>query len=288
MLLLAMILPLGQAASPATTAPDGAPARLMAGAGDIAMCDSGKDKRTAELLDELPGTVFTLGDNAYDRGTPWEFKHCYGPTCGRHFNRTRPSVGNHEYKTADAAGYFGYFGDRAATPGRGWYAYDRGAWRVYVLNSNCDEIGGCWVGSRQERWLRADLAARPHTCVLAYWHEPRFSSGFHGNTPSVSGLWKTLYAAGADVIMNGHDHDYERFAPQDVQAQPDPARGIREFVVGTGGGPLRDFELIKPNSEVRSASHYGVMRLRLGDGWYGWRFRSVDGAYVDAGEDVCH
>jgi hypothetical protein len=260
----------------------------LVGAGDIATCDSQWDERTADLLGDLPGTVVTLGDNAYERGTTWEYNHCYAPSWGRYLKRTKPSAGNHDYLTPNAAGYFGYFGERAGTPGRGWYAFDRGTWRVYVLNSNCGAVGGCWVGSAQEKWLRADLAAHPRPCVVAYWHHPRFSSGFHGNATSVGGLWRTLYAAGADLVLNGHDHDYERFAPQDPQAQPDAIGGIREFVVGTGGAALRGFETVKANSELRSAAHHGVLRLRLGEGWYRWRFFSADGADVDAGNGTCH
>jgi acid phosphatase type 7 len=260
----------------------------LIGAGDIASCDSRNDARTAALLDGEPGTVFTLGDNVYRRGTKWEFNNCYGPSWGRHLDRTRPAAGNHDYLTPEAGGYFGYFGGSAGLPGRGWYAYERGAWRIYVLNSNCSQVGGCYVGSRQERWLKADLAAHPHACVLAYWHHPLFSSGFHGSTAAVRGLWKTLYAAGADVVLNGHDHDYERFAPQDWHGAADPVRGLRQFVVGTGGTGLRPFETIQPNSDARSDESHGVLRLRLGDGWYRWRFLSVDGMYTDQGADTCH
>jgi hypothetical protein len=260
----------------------------LIGAGDIGSCDTRRDERTGELLDNETGTVITLGDNAYDHGTKWEFNHCYAPGWGRHLARTRPTPGNHDYVTDGADGYFNYFGPSAGRAGQGWYAYDRGAWRIYALNSNCGEVGGCWVGSRQERWLRADLAAHPHQCVLAYWHHPLYSSGFHGGTSSVRGLWKTLYAAGADVVLNGHDHDYERFAPQDWRATADPAQGIRQFVVGTGGASLRDFPTTMPNSEARSDDSHGVLRLRLRDGWYRWLFISIDGVYSDAGSATCH
>ena len=268
-------------------APAPGPVPTLIGAGDIASCSYGTDSQTAALLDEEAGTVITLGDNAYSRGTAAQFEDCYGPTWGRHLKRTRPAPGNHEYETLGAAGYFGYFGDRAGVRGQGWYAYDRGAWRIYALNSNCTEIGGCWIGSRQQRWLAADLAAHPRDCVLAYWHHPFFSSGFHGNDPSVRGLWKTLQAAGAEVVLNGHDHDYERFAPQTWQGQAS-GLGIRQFVVGTGGAALRPFGATKPNSEVRSDNAHGVLRLRLHDGMYRWRFISTGGVFSDAGTGICH
>ncbi len=260
----------------------------IVGAGDIASCAYTTDSQTAALLDNEWGTVVALGDNAYLKGTAAQYQDCYGPTWGRHLKRTRPVPGNHEYETPNASGYFGYFGARAGARGLGWYAYDRGAWRIYALNSNCAEIGGCWVGSRQQRWLAADLAAHPHGCVLAYWHHPYFSSGFHGNDIELRGLWKTLQAAGAEVVLNGHDHDYERFAPQTWQGQADPTHGIREFVVGTGGTGLRPFQAVKPNSEVRSSTAHGVLRLRLHDGLYRWRFISTDGAFSDTGTTSCH
>jgi acid phosphatase type 7 len=260
----------------------------LVGAGDIAACDSSGDERTAALLDRIEGTVYTTGDNVYETGTAAEWSNCYAPSWGRHKGRTRPTAGNHEYQSGSAAGYFNYFGGRAGHPGKGWYAYNRGAWRIYALNSNCSHVGGCWVGSPQERWLRADLAANPRECVLAYWHHPRFSSGEHGNSTSVRGLWRTLYAAGADVILNGHDHDYERFALQDWNGQADP-QGIRQFVVGTGGRSLDPFVSVKANSQKRSSSAFGVLSMALGDGWYRWRFVPVDaGTFSDSGTTNCH
>jgi hypothetical protein len=284
----AVILATRLAVGPSTEAVTQGTVETLIGAGDIASCAYTTDSQTATLLDNEWGTVVALGDNAYLKGTGAQYQDCYGPTWGRHLKRTRPVPGNHEYETANASGYFGYFGARAGTRGQGWYAYDRGAWRIYALNSNCAEIGGCWVGSRQQRWLVADLAAHPHDCVLAYWHHPYFSSGFHGNDIEVRGLWKALQAAGAEVVLNGHDHDYERFAPQNWQGQADPSHGIREFVVGTGGTGLRPFQVVKPNSVVRSHTTHGVLRLRLHDGMYRWRFISTDGAFSDTGTANCH
>ena len=250
----------------------GAPADpVLVGAGDISTCSNSGDTKTAALVADIPGTVFTAGDNAYEDGTLAQFLTCYDPTWGAFRDRTRPTPGNHDYHTPGAEGYFTYFGSGAGEPGMGWYAYDLGEWRIYALNSNCSEVGGCGAGSAQRAWLKDDLAANPRRCVLAYWHHPRFSSGFHGNSPSVKGFWTALYEAGADVIINGHDHDYERFAKQ----KPSGARasdGIREFVVGTGGDDRRPFASTKANSQVRNASTWGVLKLTLHATSYDFEF----------------
>ena len=261
----------------------------LVGAGDIAVCDSPGDSATARLLDDIGGTVFTLGDNAYEDGTLQEFRDCYGPTWGRHRDRTRPSVGNHEYHTADAAGYFAYFGARAGDPNRGWYAYNRGAWRIYVLNSNCGEIGGCDSGSAQVAWLKADLAANEHSCVMAYWHHPRYSSSRHGNQAFTDGLWDALYAARAELVLAGHDHSYERFAPMNASGELDRARGLVSFVVGTGGRALYEFHDIRATSEARNASTWGVLRLRLSpDGWSSRFFPVAGKTFSDTASGDCH
>ena len=244
---------------------------VLVGAGDISTCTNRGDSKTANLIEDIEGTVFTAGDNVYPSGALGDFEDCYEPTWGAFQNRTRPSPGNHDYETVDALGYFAYFGSAAGKPGNGWYAYDRGAWRIYALNSNCPPVGGCGKGSPQLQWLKADLAANPRRCIAAYWHHPLFSSGAHGNSPEVKPFWRALYAAGADVIVNGHDHDYERFARQ----QPDGHRstaGIRQFVVGTGGAELRPFANIKPNSQVRNASTFGVLKLTLHARSYDFKF----------------
>ena len=263
---------------------------FLAAAGDIADCDVEGDEITARLLDSLPGTVAVLGDAAYDRGSQDEFARCYEPTWGRHRARTRPAAGNHEYGTLGAAGYWDYFGAAAGERGKGWYAYDLGAWHVVALNSNCAQAGGCHAGSEQERWLRADLAVHSARCTLAYMHHPRFSSGNqHGGSPGVEPLWRALYDHGAELVLAGHDHDYERFAPQSPGGALDRERGVRQFVVGTGGRSLRKFGPARPHSEARGNTALGVLHLRLRDGSYDWRFVAEPGKqFADSGTDRCH
>jgi acid phosphatase type 7 len=262
---------------------------VLVGAGDIAACASQGDEATADLLDTLEGTVFTLGDNAYEKGTAGEFRRCYDPTWGRQRARTLPVPGNHDYGTAGATGYFGYFGAAAGDPSRGYHATDVGAWRVYALNSNCLAIGGCGAGSAQERWLRDDLASNPRACVLAIWHHPRFSSGPHGNDGATQALWQALYDAGAELVLNGHDHDYERFAPQNPTGQANPSRGIIEIVAGTGGRSHYQFLQIRANSLARNDTTYGVLRLVLSDGSWSAEFIPVrGGSFSDASGGTCH
>ena len=259
---------------------------VLVGAGDIATCGLAADSRTARLLDGIAGRVFAAGDTAYPSGTRAQFRDCFDPTWGRWRLRTSPVPGNHEYHTAGAAGYFGYFGSRAGVGGKGWYAYDLGTWRIYHLNANCSKVG-CDAASEQVRWLQADLAAHPRTCVAAVWHQPLFSSGEHGSRPAVRTLWRTLDEAGADVVLNGHDHDYERFAAQDADGRADPA-GMVEFVVGTGGAGLRPFLTALPNSLVRDHSTHGVLKLTLRPDGYDFAFVPVAGAtFRDSGSGTC-
>ena len=260
---------------------------VLIGAGDIANCElraGGGAQVTALLLDRIPGTVFTVGDHAYPAGTAKQFQDCYGPTWGRHKARTRPSPGNHDYLTNNAAPYYEYFGDNAGPERRGYYSYEVGAWHVVSLNSAV----AADARSPQVKWLREDLAAHPTPCTLAYWHVPVFSSGAHGNSLQMLEVWKVLYEARADVVVNGHDHDYERFAPQDPKGKRNPERGIRAFVVGTGGGGVYRFKRIRPNSEARSDAAYGVLRLTLGATSYEWDFvRGAGPAFTDSGTATC-
>jgi acid phosphatase type 7 len=250
------------------------------------------------LLRHRLAAVLALGDNQYEDGTLAKYRASYGPSWGRLKAITHPVPGNHDYVRAGGSlrppGYFRYFGAAAGNPAEGYYSYDLGGWHLIALNSQCGALDGCRASSREERWLRRDLARHGGArCTLAYWHEPRFSSGPHGQEPVYDDLWRDLYAAGVDVVLNGHDHVYERFAPQDPDAQPDPARGIREFVVGTGGRshytPARAFRTVQPNSEVRDSQAFGVLELTLHAGGYDWRFvPTPGGAFSDAGTGWCH
>lgn len=278
----------GPAVATPSSAPPAAPPVSVLAAGDIGECGGKGDERTARLLAEHEGTILPLGDLAYESGTAQEFAACFGPSWGPFRDRMRPVPGNHEYKTPGAAPYFAYFGAAAGDPAEGYYAYDLGAWRVYALNSNCDEIGGCGVGDPQETWLRGDLAAHPAACILAYWHHARFSSGvLHGSDERTDALWQALEAAGADVVLSGHDHDYERFAPQDHRGRATPA-GIRQFVVGTGGSGLRTMGPLLPTSEAHIARVYGLLSLELRSDGYAWTFLPVEGSTAtDAGSGTC-
>ncbi len=281
----------GASAVTVTSAPPPPTDPVLVGAGDIASCSSTGDEATATLLDNIAGTVVTLGDNVYDSGTATEYTNCYGPSWGRHKARTKPTPGNHEYNTANASGYYGYFGSLAGDPSKGYYSYDLGNWHIIVLNSNSDcSTISCAAGSAQEQWLRADLAANQTVCTLAYWHHPRFNSGAsHGNDVNVAPFWNALYDLNADVILNGHEHVYERFAPQSPTAGADNARGIRQFTVGTGGRSHYTFGTIQPNSEARNGNTYGVLKLTLHATSYDWQFVPVaGGAFTDSGTGQCH
>lgn len=266
--------------------------QVLVGAGDVADCsDLSGAKATAKLLASVPGTVFVTGDLAYGEGTSAELMRCYAETWGRYRQRTRPALGNHEYETKDsgsAVGYFQYFGVLGGPAGEGYYSYNLGAWHIIVLNSNCSEVkGGCDVGSPQETWLREDLATHSSLCQLAYFHHPLFSSSLP--EPEVQPMWTDLYQAGVDLVVNGHAHNYERFAPQDPNGKIDPTRGIREIIVGTGGKDHAKFLGVMPNSEVRNNDSFGVLKLTLYPQRYKWTFIPVPGFHFrDAGEGNCH
>lgn len=281
-----------KSASAKANAASSASVAVLVGAGDIASCDDLKGaEATAKLIDNIPGTVFAAGDLAYPDGSDKQFAKCYGPTWGRFKDRTRPAPGNHEYRSDGASGYAHYFGDAVGDPKKGYYSYDLAAWHVIVLNSECEAVGGCGAGSAQEQWLRQDLKAHPTKCTLAYWHKPLFSSGAsHGNDPEIKPLWDALYAADVEVVINGHEHDYERFAPQDPAGKADSQRGIREFVVGTGGkNSHRKFSYPKPNSELRQADTFGVLKLTLRATSYDWEFVPEAGrTFTDSGSGTCH
>jgi acid phosphatase type 7 len=269
--------------APNSTAEDTA---VLVGAGDIANCEVGDGHMaTARVLDNIPGTVFTMGDHAYPKGSKKSFEECYNLSWGRHKARTRPSVGNHDIKTKNGMPYYDYFGEAAGPRGLGYYSYNLGAWHIIALNSSV----AIDRKSKQLKWLRKDLAENPSTCTLAYWHIPLFSSGEHGGEPQlIRDAWWILHEAGVDVVVNGHDHDYERFAPQDPKGKADPERGIRQFVVGSGGGGVYSFGKIMENSEVRQNKSYGVIKFTLRPGNYDWEFVTAKGEpFEDTGTGQC-
>jgi hypothetical protein len=264
-------------------------------AGDIARCGSEEDEATAALVEKEPdATVLALGDNAYPEGLNDDYEQCFGPGWGRFKERIRPTPGNHEYAYfhKDAAAYFDYFGDAAGPYGTGYYSFDLGSWHLVALNSNCDAeaLHGCGPDSPQVEWLRDDLREHAAMCTLAYWHHPRFSAGpMHFSDDSVQTFWDVLAEADADVVLSGHEHNYQRFAPQTPSGEPDPDRGIREFVVGTGGGQLYPIGDELPTTEVQQSDAHGVLFLTLYEGGYDWRFEPVAGQeFTDRGSGRCH
>lgn len=262
-----------------TLKPDG---ETILAAGDIANC-SRAEVVTGAIMANEPGTVLPLGDLAYESGTPEEFEDCYDASWGAVYDRSRPALGNHEIGDDRAAeGYFDYFGDGVGERGKGWYSFDVGSWHLIALNSNCPGENNCDRDSEQGRWLAADLAANPDRNILAYWHEPTFSSGFHGDENSVLPLWKQLADAGAKIVLNAHDHDYERFAPMAADGSADPA-GVREFVVGTGGRTLRPIEgTSRGVSEFRNDDSFGVLKLQLEACSYSWEWLAVPADQIRA------
>ena len=264
---------------------------VLVAAGDIGRCDATTDDDTGALAQTIPGAVVTLGDTAYEDGTADELQRCFGGSWGGVKDRIRYAItGNHDIHTDNGAPLRAYMGDAAARDGRTWFSEDLASWHLVVLDGNCGAFGGrCGASSDQVKWLREDLAASAARCTLALWHQPRFSSGSHGNDSAVGPLWDALSAAGADLVLNGHDHDYERFAPQDPDGTADATRGITEIVVGTGGATLEPFTKgPASNSAVRIDDAYGVLELTLGsDGW-SFRFLDTTGTVRDQGSGICH
>lgn len=265
--------------------PPASPIQIVA-AGDIGECGFGA-LQTGKLLDNLTGPLLALGDLAYMNGSMANFRDCYDPAWGRHQGRTKPVPGNHEYETdRSASGYFDYFGELAGERGQGYYAFTAGPWRIIALNSEIPAT----AGSPQATWLRAELQTNRFPCTLAYWHRPLFSSGPNGPqdlaNDAPKNAWKTLQEFGADVVLNGHDHMYERFDPQDADGKASP-NGIREFIAGTGGAHLYTPGPAKPNSVVR-ASVYGILVMTLSANSYQWDFASVGNTFRDTGSGACH
>jgi 3',5'-cyclic AMP phosphodiesterase CpdA len=258
----------------------------LVGAGDIASCTSGADEKTAAIVAGIPGIVFTAGDNVYPDGSSSNYKSCYSPSWGAFKSRTMPVPGNHDYYlNPGAAGYFGYFGGAAGPSGRGYYAYNAGGWRIYALDSELAPSSSAYAD--EYGWLQNDLAANPNQCVLAIWHRPAFSTGPHGNSARMQKFFQLLYTSGAEIVVNGHDHMYERFVPMDGTGAAH-SNGVREFVVGTGGASLYAFKTTNANIAVRNNRSHGVLRLNLSPGGYSWQFIPATGTLTDSGSGSCH
>lgn len=274
-----------------TPVPGESPTVVLA-VGDIAMASSNGDEATAALLDSLAGPILTLGDSVYDNGTAAEFQQVFDPSWGRHKSRIRPVPGNHEYNTPEATGYYGYFGAAAGDPARGFYAYDLGPhWRVLAINSELESrFAAAGIESRQLEWLENELKASTGKHVLALWHHPRYSSGLHGDSAFMEPMWDLLARYGAELVLAGHDHLYERFVPIDQDGKRNDARGLRSFVVGTGGARLYPItDGVGPHSAAHDDKTWGVLALRLYSNRYAWEFVPVAGqSYQDRGESGCH
>jgi hypothetical protein len=285
------------ASAPASPTPSAEPSpsptpeaiAVLVAAGDIASCEETGDSATAAVIAGLGDdvTVATLGDNVYPAGGEATFAECYDPAWGEFRERTRPALGNHDVESDGGAAYHAYFGDLAGPPDVGWYSYDLADWHAIVLDSNCGLVG-CAPGSLQHDWLVADLAATDSACVLAYWHHPRFTSGPHGDSVATGDFWEALHGAGAELVLVGHDHIYERFAPQAPDGSADTEHGIRQFTVGTGGAERHEAVRVAPHSELINDDAFGVLELTLHADAYDWRFLTVDGAEADAGSADCH
>jgi hypothetical protein len=269
--------------SPSPGPPVPSPPQIFVGAGDIGWCGSPGPEQTARLIEGIGGTVFTAGDNAYFTGSAQDFQNCYDPSWGRFKARTRPVPGNHEYESGNPTPYFDYFGTAAGPAGLGYYSFPLGDWHAVALNSNIPIDGG----SGQAAWLRADLTAANSKCTLVYWHHPLFTSGPNGGQTFVRDIWRILYEFNVELVINGHDHLYERFAPQDPNGRLDAARGIRQFTVGTGGASLYPFAGNAANSEKQIQNTFGVLKLTLQSGSYQWDFLATSGP-GDGGSGSCH
>ena len=261
---------------------------VLVGAGNIADCSTSDSDITANILNDTPGTIFTTGNNVLGRAALIDYIKCFGQTWGKYIDRIRPSLGSSDYSTANASGYFSYFGDSAGPAGKGYYSYNLASWHIVVLNSNCDQVGGCDENSVQSKWLKSDLSQNKAFCTLAYWSAPLFNSAKAGDSLAVKPFWRILYAAHADVVINGGENGYERFALQDVSGKKDNKNGIREFIVGTGGGGYALAGRISKNSEIRNYDTFGLLKLSLSDKSYNWQFLSESNSkFKDSGLGVC-
>ncbi len=274
--------------APPTTVTGAGESNVLLALGDMTDCSKTTDDAVATMLRTEPGTIVMLGDLAYSQGSVENFARCFDPLYRDMMTRIRPAPGNHEYDYFGGVPYFDYFGATAGDPTRGYYSYEVNGWHILALNSNCSFVGGCAAGSPQEQWLRADLAAHPAACTLAYWHHPMFATGYAGNNSKAAALYQALYEFHAEIVLSGHSHTYERFAPQTATAVADPAHGIREFVVGTGGHSHYVKETTKPNSEVFDNTSFGALKLTLAANGYSWEFLRTSGELTDSGSASCH
>lgn len=256
------------------------------GAGTVNHCQ--EEATSSLILSKKVDAVLALGDLQYSTGRLAAFEKSYDKSWGRFKALTHPAIGNHDYKQSRGAGYYSYFGAAAGNRNKGYYSYDLGNWHLIALNSNCDEVGGCDKHSPQIQWLVKDLKNHPSKCTLAYWHHPRFSSGQHGSNGAYQDFWDALYKANADVVLVGHDHDYERFAPQTPEGDADTTLGIQEFVVGTGGESHYQVGEPRANSEKIIPDTFGALFLTLHDNSYDWQFDSAAGDTLDSGRADCH
>jgi hypothetical protein len=282
---------------------------VLIGAGDIADCGNQGDERTAHLVDsvlkanadaKLETAVFALGDIAYPAATDRQLRRCFGSSWGDTAKRImkviRPAIGNHDYQVERGAPYYRYFGSKAGSPGKGYYSYDIGDWHVAVLNSDLAVDGSPAERKEQEDWLRKDLSDHKKLCTLSYFHFPLFTSSFRSGIPEVRPLWTILYENNVELVLNGHDHHYERFLPQTPSGEPDSVRGIEQIIVGTGGAYLRGLRSrfgirahpAGPNSVVHIEGHFGVLKLTLGKDEYRTAFMTTDGRVWDRGGRKCH
>jgi len=259
---------------------------VILAAADVAMCNSGDKEIVANLLDGLPGEILLAGDISNENGTAEDYQNCFAPAWGRHLGRMHVVPGNHDYYGGGTP-FYDYFGGAAGPYMQGWYSFDVGSWHIIGLNSECGRAVSCAPGSEQYEWLQADLAANSNRCTLAFWHISLISSWVEGGWVEVRPFWELLYAANADVVINGHTHVYDRYAPMDPYGNPDPERGLRQFIVGTGGAYLQT-DFVMPATIESHIQSWGVLRLELGPDYYNWAFITTDGSIADQGTGYCH
>jgi len=286
-------------ATPTRTAPPPSPTMTLpplptstpvyfSGAGDVSICgQTGDDQTAAILMNQVGhGLFFVAGDSSNENGNMYEYQNCFSPSWGNLLPNLRVVPGNHDYYSNPVENYWIYFDGVAGEPGKGWYSFEHGDWHIVMLNSNCGYVG-CGPSSEQIAWLKQDLENTSSDCSLAIWHHPRFNSGIAGNADWLYTFWDVLYEQGVDVIVNGHDHHYERMAKINPKGEIDPNLGIRSFVVGTGGASFYAIDQVQPFSEIRITNQFGIIQFTLNPASYTWQFINVNGEIMDQGEDTC-